>query len=78
MPCPKADNPRCVLGIGDVVDHIEVNGSVHGVGDSVIHFRDGNVIDLVLFALVGEIFLQEIKTGIVAKSEARLVGITVG
>ena len=78
MPCPKAEDSRFVLGIGSVVDCIEINGSVNGVGDSVILFRDGNMIGFVLFALVGEILLEEVEAGIVAKSKTRFVGIAVG
>ena len=78
MPRPKANDSRCVLGIGNIIGRIEINGSVYGVGDSVTLFRDGDVIGFVLFALVGEVLPEEIEAGIVAKSKTRFVGIAVG
>ena len=78
VPCPKTDDPRRVFGSGNIIDPIEIDCPIHSVGDSVIHFCDGNVVGFVLFALVGEVFLKEIEAGIVAKSETRFAGIAIG
>ena len=66
VPCSKADDSRDMFGIGHVVDLVEIYGPVHGISDSVIPLRDGDVIGLVLFTFVGEVLLQKVEAGIVA------------